>query len=241
MIVSTPCRLRTGTSVHRVGLVVELEVAVAAVTIDGVPSSVIPTIATLMPVEVVDRERREDRLARSPCRSRWRPGTGSPPPRSRHRRSTPRPDGNHRSAFGELGRPLVELVVADAVVVEADEVHGFDRGLVVEDGGTTAWRRSVAGRHEQRVRDSWPASADVAGQVLGTAGRGGADAPAGAGRVGRSQLAVEIVEGQDLDVSDVLVVLAGSTGRRVGPTMVVAAVTADGRTVDRVPSLTIRA
>ncbi len=101
----------------------------------------------------------------------------------------------------QLGGALVELVVADAVVVETHQVHRLDRWLVMEDGRDQgSGTDDVTGRHEHRVRVGGPQVAYVARQVFRAAGRGGADAAAGARRVGWPKLTVEIVESQDLDV-----------------------------------------
>ena len=52
----------------------------------------------------------------------------------------------------QFGAALVEFVIADAVDLEADEVHGLDRRLIVEQR-RDQWRRTdqVAGGHGDRV------------------------------------------------------------------------------------------
>ena len=66
---------------------------------------------------------------------------------------------------------LVELVVADAVVVELHEVERLDRRLVVERRRQQRRRADqVARRDEQRVRVLGAQRADVSRQVLDAAG-----------------------------------------------------------------------
>ena len=105
----------------------------AAVTMLGVPSSVMPTIATstpgnswiakggkiVSPVDLVGDVRREElevgtleAVAAEAAFDRMAATDLHP---------------------SQLGRAFVELVVADAVVVETHEVHGLDRRLVMED------------------------------------------------------------------------------------------------------------
>ncbi len=101
----------------------------------------------------------------------------------------------------QLVGAFVELVVADAVVVEAHQVHRLDRRLVVEDGRDQgSGTDEVTGGHEHRVRVRGSQVAYVARQVFGTARWRGADAAAGAHRVGRPELTVEVVQGQHLDL-----------------------------------------
>ena len=72
----------------------------------------------------------------------------------------------------ELGRALVELVVADRVEVEADLVHRLDRGLVVEQRRHE--RRcadQVAGGDDEAVAVPRLELPDVLGEVGGAAGR----------------------------------------------------------------------
>ncbi len=117
----------------------------------------------------------------------------------------------------QLVDPLVELVVAHAVEVEAHEVEAFDRRLVLErsrDEGRGA--DQVARRHEQRVRVRGLELADVRRQVLDAAsgdadGQRGPDAARRRRLVRRSQVPVEVVEAENLELGrlGVLCALAG--------------------------------
>ena len=71
----------------------------------------------------------------------------------------------------QLIHALVELVVADAVVVELHEVERLDRRLVVEERRQQRRRADqVARRDEERVRVLGARRADVSRQVLDAAG-----------------------------------------------------------------------
>lgn len=114
------------------------------------------------------------------------PAKGSP---SRSRRR----GGSLPPACAPARLPLVELVVAHRVEVEADHVHGLDGGLVVEEGGEQrAGSDEVAGRHHHRVVVGPLELADVGGQVLGPARRHAGEQPR------RLQVAMEVVDGEQL-------------------------------------------
>ena len=102
----------------------------------------------------------------------------------------------------QLDDALVELVVAHGVEIEAHPVHRLDRRLVVEQRGhERAGADEVARRDGERVARALPAQrADRRGEVLSAAGGDGR----GAGLLGdrarrvRLEVAVEVVDGQDL-------------------------------------------
>ena len=113
---------------------------------------------------------------------------------------------------GQLVGALVELVVPDAVVVEAHEVHGLDRRLVVEDRRDEGRGTDhVTRRHEQRVLRVRRL------EVAHVAARGTPTPPAGVAPmrppelvgVRRPELAVEVVEAEDLDRGRLRFVAAG--------------------------------
>ena len=92
----------------------------------------------------------------------------------------------------QLAPAFVELVVADGVEIQADQVEGLDGRLIVEQGRKQrAGADHIAGGDHHRVRVERAQVVDVGGQVLHTAGVDRADPPGGAG--GRLQVAVKIV------------------------------------------------
>jgi len=114
---------------------------------------------------------------------------------------------------GELGRTLVELVVADGVEVEPDLVHGLDRRLVVEE--RRQQRRGadqVTGGYDHRVAVVGREVAHVRGEVLGPTGRNARGAGIGSDRAGRGgfEVPVEVVEPDQLDLH----VLGHARGRQ---------------------------
>ena len=201
--------------VHRIGFVVEVDVGRGGRRHDvGRALQRHADDGDLDSRELVDGERREDRLAGVLVGhiggeelevGSLEPVTGEA--------------SLHRVAAAllhtrQLGRSFVELVVPDAVVIEADQVHRLDRRLVVEDrrnerGGPD----EVAGGHEQRVRIRGPQVADIAGQILGTARGCIPDATTRA--LWRTELPMEVVEGQDLHVRRLGVLFALPTRRRL--------------------------
>ena len=108
----------------------------------------------------------------------------------------------------ELGRALVELVVADAGDVEPERVHRLDGRLVVER------RRRAAGWRRSGRRQRWSASGRGPGAPAPGASRGTRRRPPSAPRravrlepghrarrsCGRLEVAVEVVDGEQLDV-----------------------------------------
>jgi hypothetical protein len=105
----------------------------------------------------------------------------------------------------QLGRALVELVVAHGGQVQPHQAQRFDGGLVMEQGREQrAGAHQVARGHHDHVRRLRLERLHRAGQVLGTA-RGQRNARARNARVADAEAAgrwlqvpVEIVEGQDL-------------------------------------------
>ena len=133
-IVSTPCALSSGTSAFTVSASSRKSTCEmpAGETIDGVPSSVMPMNATLHAAEALDRVRREDRLA---GRLVLHVGGEELEVGALERVAVlAAVDGMAAAVLHaqELGDALVELVVADAVEVEAEQVQRLDRRLVVE-------------------------------------------------------------------------------------------------------------
>ena len=91
-------------------------------------------------------------------------------------------------------------MVAHRADVDAHRVEGLDRGLVVEEAGDQrAGADVVAGADDQRVAVLLAQVVDVRGQVLGAAGRG-AHAARQRDRARRREVAVEVVDAQQLDV-----------------------------------------
>jgi hypothetical protein len=117
----------------------------------------------------------------------------------------------------QLVGALVELVVADGVDVEPDVVHRLDRGLVVEQGRQQrAGADEVAGRHHDGVVGVGGLElGDVRGEVLGAAGVDALDAAARP--CGRGEVAVEVVEAEDLHLDRRRVVAAATTAPAPGP------------------------
>lgn len=94
----------------------------------------------------------------------------------------------------QLVAAVVELVVADAVDVEADEVHGLDGGFVVEQGGDQGrCADEVSGGDEDRVLRLGAGGGDVGGQIIGAA-----HPTEGVG--GGGDMAVEVVDGDDAEL-----------------------------------------
>ena len=155
-------------------------------TIAGVPSRVIPTKAIFDAArEVVDRVRREDGLAailvgdvggeEREVGAVVRVAVAAAIDRMAAVGSGRDVVADRPVAVGDaqqLVDALVELVVADAVVVEAHDVEGLDRRLVVEQRRQQRRRADqVTGRHEDRVRVGRLEVRDVGGEVLGATGR----------------------------------------------------------------------
>jgi hypothetical protein len=109
-------------------------------------------------------------------------------------------------------------VIADGFKVEPDTVHDKDRGFVFEETGQKRARTGeIARRHEDSVRILGPEPLDVRGKVGGTAGGdlhspslgtridadphfvGGRDETAAPS--GRLQVAVKVIDREDLDVN----------------------------------------
>ena len=115
----------------------------------------------------------------------------------------------------ELRGALVELVVAHRVEVEPDAVHRLDRRLVVEE--RRQQRRGadqVAGRDDQRVAVLALLLAQVRGQELRPARghrRGAGRRRDRAGR-GRLEMAVEVVQAEQLDLHVARLVPAAGGG-----------------------------
>ena len=212
MIVSTFCRFSTGTSALTESASSKkfTDWIPAGVTISRVPSSVIPTIAIFTPLKWCDLVRREDRLAGRLVgdvrRQEIELGTGE---------AVAVLTAVDRMAAAvlhpqELVDALVELVVADAVVVETHQVEGLDRRLVVEERGDERRRADqVARGDEQRVRVRRLELADVRRQILDATGEVAGRCEAGrpcqradpAARARRRlEVAVEVVQSQDLDL-----------------------------------------
>ena len=170
-----------------------------ALTMLGVPSSVMPMNAIFAPLECATSTGGQQRgcrvsvttLARQELEVRalegavnWQPSTGWQPPVCMR-----------RSSVGAL----VELVVADRVQVQADHVHGLDGRLVVEERRQQRARADeVTGRDDERVAVRLGERTHVGREVLGAACVHGADTAAGAGR--RLEVSVEVVEGEELDL-----------------------------------------
>ena len=105
----------------------------------------------------------------------------------------------------QLGGAFVELVVADRADVEADRVQRLDRRLVVEERRQQrAGADEVAGGHDQRVAVAALERADVRREVLGAAGGhahlGGAQPAGDRPRRVRLEVAVEVVDPEQLDL-----------------------------------------
>jgi hypothetical protein len=120
----------------------------------------------------------------------------------------------------QLVGPLVELVVADGRDVELDGVERFDGRLVVEERRDQRRRADeVARRDGQAVGLLRAQGSEVPGEVGHAAGRRAVDRAAGAG--GRLEVAVEVVDRQQLQVDDLaldlrLALRAGCSGRPGG-------------------------
>ncbi len=122
----------------------------------------------------------------------------------------------------ELLGPLVELVVADGGDVETNGVHRLDARLIMEERGHERRRADdVAGGDDERVWVFSPELLDVRSEILGAAGffevdggvRSRDDLPRRARR--RLEVAVEVVEREELHVDDAAAVRARR--RRVPP------------------------
>ena len=148
----------------------------------------------------------------------------------------------------ELVFALVELVVADRVEVEPEQVHGLDRGLVVVERRHERARADQVARRDQSASCACRARARARScrgsrrrrRAGSSARRGGwrglhgrrveADA---AGR-GRLEVAVEVVEGQqlDLDVLGLVVVMRACAAAGAARTSSSAPASASRRRVD---------
>ena len=185
-----------------------------ALTISGVPSSVRPMKPTLTPPTLLDRGGRQDRLAGvlvdDVGGQEWEVG-------ARVRVAGVAAVDRVAAAVldaEQLVDAFVELVVADGRNVEADEIQGFDRRLVMERGRDQGRPADVVagGDHQCPVRVGRLEVLDVVRQVPKAAGEdaggwrrstcvivcGGADPTARAAR--RLQVAMEVVDRQQLDV-----------------------------------------
>jgi len=124
----------------------------------------------------------------------------------------------------ELVGALVELVVADRRHGEAEQVHRFDRRLVVKRRGQQRRRTDqIAGGDDRRVRVGRRELREVSRQVLDTTrineideGIGPRDDPTGRPARGL-QVAVEVVEREELDRHGAAGVLGVGRGVREHP------------------------
>jgi len=103
----------------------------------------------------------------------------------------------------QLGAAVVELVVADAVEVQAQQVHRLDGRLVVEQRRDQRARaKDVAGRDDQRVRVRGLRRRHIARHLVDAARRHRRRVDVRAERARRDEIAVEVVEGDQLDRRD---------------------------------------
>ena len=188
--------------IDRVGFVQEVQARRrrTAYTMLGVPSRVMPMKATLAPAKERILVRREDGLAVILADD-----IGGQVLEVRAGEIVAIQAAIHRMAAALLHAhqfcaAFIEFVVAHGIVVQADQVEGFDRRLVMEQALKAAgWRRSYRRRRLPPCSGLRCAQGvDMCGQVFHPAGIDRAHPPAGSG--GRYKIAMKIVNRQDLNV-----------------------------------------